>query len=219
MTDEPYTLPAWAPRLRKLQIARLYESCGRGVIDEDLVDDVGFSLLARAESILSATEASRGQVPCPKCKAVVERTSWKSELLKCQHCDWQCPWDEYKKTIKYKHLNAGGMRPFLEDYVRQFPKAKSHSDRLILIDTLIHRYHWENSTGGGRPGACCLIEGKMKDIMPFLDNLSYGDTVPREVEVTREVWRAKWQSNKFKGLIEEMVARDRRPQSGDRDNQ
>ena len=159
-TADKDKLPAWAPRLRKAQIARLYEASGRGLVDEELIDDVGFSLLARAESILAATAASRGRASCPGCKAVVEHDH---ELLKCRRCGWECSWQAYKKTIKYKHLNAGGMKPFLEEFVEKFPRARSHADRLILIDTLIHRYHWETSTGGGRPGACCLIEGKMSN--------------------------------------------------------
>ena len=65
-----------------------------------------------------------------------------------------------------------------------------------MIDTLIHRFHWESAAGsGGRPGACNLIEGKMKDIMPFLDRLTYGDSVPAGIRQTREQWRSKWAQN------------------------
>jgi hypothetical protein len=103
----------------------------------------------------------------------------------------------YKKTIKYKHLFAGGMKPFLEEFVREFPHARTHSDRFILIDTLIHRYHWEYAGKPSRPGACCLIEGKLKDIMPFLDTLSYGENVPEDVQATREQWRKVWRDSRW----------------------
>jgi hypothetical protein len=99
--------------------------------------------------------------------------------------------------MKYKHLFAGGMKPFLEEFVREFPHARTHSDRFILIDTLIHRYHWESVGKPSRPGACCLIEGKLKDIMPFLDALSYGDEVPDEVQATREAWRKEWRGSRW----------------------
>jgi len=205
-TTANYRLPVWAPRLRKAQIAQLYEASGRGFIDEELIDDVGFSLLARAESILAATEASRGRAQCPVCSIIFEHDH---EDLKCSHCGWECSWEAYKKTIKYKHLNAGGMKPFLEEFAEAFPQARSHTDRLVLIDTLIHKYHWETSTGGGRPGACCLIEGKMSNIMPFLDGLSYGEQTPVEVEATREEWRRKWDKNKWKDRVQKMKNRDR----------
>ena len=49
------------------------------------------------------------------------------------------------------------------------------------------RLRWESATAsGGRPGACSLIEGRMKDIMPFLDRLTYGDNIPPDVQRTRD---------------------------------
>jgi ribosomal protein L37AE/L43A len=191
-------LPIWSPRVSKSRIARLYASFARGIVDEELVDDVGFSLLVRCESVLAATEASQGRsAPCPSCGSAVQWVSWRGEDLECQSCGWRCTGQAYKKTIKYKHLFAGGMKPFLEEFVREFRRARTHSDRFILIDTLIHRYHWENVGRGGRPGACCLIEGKLKDIMPFLDALSYGENVPEDVQVTREKWRKEWLDSRW----------------------
>ena len=199
MTDETeLQLPVWSPRVRKPKIARLYASIGKGIMDEELIDEVGFSLLARCESVLTATDTSQGRgARCPSCDSLVEFTTWGDEELGCESCGWRCPKQAYKKTIKYKHLHAGGMKPFLEEYVREFPRARTHSDRFILIDTLIHRYHWEYVGKPSRPGACCLIEGKLKDIMPFLDALSYGENVPEDVQATREEWRKVWRDSRW----------------------
>ena len=199
MTDETeLQLPVWSPRVRKPKIARLYASIGKGIMDEELIDEVGFSLLARCESVLRATDTSQGRgARCPSCDSLVEFTTWGDEELECRNCGWRCPKQVYKKTIKYKHLHAGGMKPFLEEYVREFPRARTHSDRFIRIDTLIHRYHWEYVGKPSRPGACCLIEGKLKDIMPFLDALSYGENVPEDVQATREEWRKVWRDSRW----------------------
>ena len=211
MADEPeYKLPTWSPRLRKSQIARLYEATGRGLLDEELIDDVGYSLLARAESILAVNRAFAGRVSCPDCRTVVEREHSPDELLKCRSCGWECSWKAYHKTTKRKGLFAGGMQPFLEEFVQEFPKAKSHADRLVLVDTLIHRYHWQAASGFGRPGVSSLIEGKLSNIMPFLDNISYGDHIPKEIEATREEWRTRWGASPWKTRTEQMVARDKR---------
>jgi len=199
MTDETeFQLPVWSPRVRKTKIARLYASIGKGIMDEELIDEVGFSLLARCESVLTATDTSQGRgARCPSCDSLVEFTTWQDENLECESCGWRCPKQAYKKTIKYKHLHAGGMKPFLAEYVREFPRARTPSDRFILIDTLIHRYHWEFVGKPSRPGACCLIEGKLKDIMPFLDALSYGESVPEDVQATREEWRKVWRDSRW----------------------
>jgi len=199
MKNEPeLQLPVWSPRVSKSKIARLYASLGQGIVDEEIIDEVGFSLLARCESVLIATDTGQGRgARCPHCGFLVKFTTWRDEDLECRNCGWRCPKHAYKKTIKYKHLFAGGMKPFLEDFVREFPRARDPSERFILIDQLIHRYHWENVGGGGRPGACCLIEGKLKDIMPFLDGLNYGEEVPEGVQATREAWRREWRSSRW----------------------
>jgi hypothetical protein len=186
-------LPVWSPRVSKSKIARLYTSVGKGLVDEELIDEVGFSLLARCESVLRATVAGEGRgAHCPSCDSLVEFTTWEDEDLECGSCGWRCPKRAYMKTMKYKRLFAGGMKPFLREFVREFPRARTHSERFILIDTLIHRYHWQYAGKAGRPGAGCLIEGKLKNIMPFLDTLSYGENVPEEVQATREEWRRIW---------------------------
>ena len=193
-----YQLPVWAHRLRKTEIERLYKSCGSGILDEDLIDEVGFGLLARCTSMLQVAEAIRGRPVCPQCNATAEvRDMWQPRATAlCSNCGWKCPWKEYKKTYQRKGLFAGGMESFVRDFVSKFSAARSHRDKLVLIDTLIHRFHWESATqAGGRPGSCSLIEGKMKDIMPFLDRLSYGDNIPPEIEQTRQEWRRKWRGN------------------------
>ena len=194
--DSEYQLPVWARRLRKSQIARLYRSCGQGLLDEELIDDVGFSLYARCKSMLQVSEAIRGRPRCPSCGATARLDEGPTTFAKCAACGWTCPWTLYKKTYQRKGLFAGGMESIVRDFVRRFAATRSHRERLVLIDTLIHRFHWESGdSAGGRPGATSLIEGKMKDIMPFLDHLSYGDDIPPEVKHTRAEWRRKWWGN------------------------
>ena len=191
-----YQLPVWAPRLRKLHIQRLYQSCGQGLLDEELVDEVGFALYSRCISLLEVSEAIRGNPPCPRCGATAQIDSAPDPFARCTACGWLCSWDEYQKTYQRKGLFAGGMEPFVKDFVHKFPATRSYPQRMVLIDTLIHRFHWESEgIDDGRPGATSLIEGKMKDIMAFLDDLTYGDKVPPEIEQTREEWRRKWHEN------------------------
>lgn len=197
MTDNSsYQLPVWGPRLSKLQIERLYQSCGRGLLDEELIDDVGFSLYSRCTSMLEVSEAIRGNPPCPRCRAAAQLDDDPNPFARCDHCGWLCPWDLYQKTYQRKGLFAGGLEPFIKEFVQKFPATSSYRERVVLIDNLIHRFHWE-STGvtDGRPGATSLIEGKMKDIVAFLDRLTYGDDIPPEIARTRQEWREKWQAN------------------------
>jgi hypothetical protein len=191
-----YQLPIWAPRLRKLQLERLYQSSGQGLLDEELIDDVGFSLYSRCLSMIQVSQAIRGIPPCPSCGSLAQVDNEPVRFARCPNCGWMCPWALYQKTFQHKGLFAGGLEPFIQDFVSKFPATPSYRERMVLIDSLIHWFHWE-TTGvtDGRPGATSLIEGQMKDIMAFLDRLSYGDDVPPEIAHTREEWRRKWREN------------------------
>lgn len=212
MTSDAYKLPTWAPRISKAIIQRLYRSTETGVFDEHIIDEVGYALYARCESMLEVTEILRtGRPRCPECRAVLPRRNWQSgEELLCPECGWRCPAKAYDKTYARKNLGTGGLDKEIREFMRRFESAHSHGDKLVLIDTLIHRFHWASEQG--RPLATALIEGKMKDIMPFLDRLSYGESIPPEVEKTREEWRRKWEKNLWS------KGRGQRPNKSAQDN-
>lgn len=52
----------WSPRVPKWKLQRLYESEAQGMLDEDLLEDVGLTLLLRCEDILAIEEAKQGRV-------------------------------------------------------------------------------------------------------------------------------------------------------------
>ncbi len=194
-SNSEYHLPAWAPRLRKAEIERLYRSCENGLLDEDLVDEVGYGLYARCESMLEVTEILRtGRPKCPACKATLPSRNWEpDEMLVCPACEWKCPAQLYQKTHSRKNFSTGGHDEDLRAFMHKFRTSQSYGEKLVLIDTLIHYFHWASEQG--RPLATAFIEGNMKSTVAFLDRLSYGDSVPDAVHRTREEWRRKWAKN------------------------
>ena len=195
--EREYQLPKWAPRLKKPLIERLYTSSSDGRLDDILVDEVGYGLYARCESMLEVTEYRRtGRLKCPLCATTVYRRSWgPDEALSCPSCEWACPARVYNKTHSRKNLGTGGLDHQIRDYMRSFEKARSPEEKLILIDTLIHRFHWSSTQG--RPIATSFIEGSMKSTMAFLDAISYGERIPQEASRTREEWRRIWNENEW----------------------
>jgi hypothetical protein len=66
---------------------------------------------------------------------------------------------------------------------------------MLLVDRLIHRWHWETaeqppSFGLGRPTGVNLIEGNRRQAIELLDSLTYGAHVPPETAEARAAWRA-----------------------------
>ncbi len=59
---------------------------------------------------------------------------------------------------------------------------------MLAIDRLIHGFHWSQKYGSTRPVAVNLIEGKLADVITFLDDLTYGAQSTPGIESTRAAW-------------------------------
>lgn len=107
----------WAPRVKAAKIRRLYHSNRRGLCDEDVLLDVGWSLHARGESVVAAvTGLTLGEVPCPTCGETVQRPSvpaptarQRAELFggaqrlgwfHCEHCQSRLLWQDCRDALR-----------------------------------------------------------------------------------------------------------------------
>ena len=192
MDNELRAFPVWAARVPQEKVRRLYETDAKGIHDEELIDEVGYALLARCESFIAANEVMWGDLACPHCSAKVPHGQNKEEVLRCP-CGWELTWGEYVSTIRHRQLS--GAEPVLRlfrDYAERFPKARTPRDKMLLIDCLIHGFHIYYKTGETtRPVAVNLIDGRMNEVINFLDRLTYG---PDGTPGTRET-KAEWDRN------------------------
>ena len=189
-------LPRWAPRVTQREVRRLYETDARGIYDETLINDVGYGLLARCQSFIEAVEATRGKVRCPSCRSIIRHHGDKATPLHCG-CGWSLTWGAYFKTIQHKQLS--GAEPVLDQFrafVRSFPVAKTPQARMLLIDRLIHGFHWYLKTGKPtRPVAVNLIKGRLREVVAFLDTLTVGEKSTPGLADTYAAWDQKIEFN------------------------
>ncbi|MBN1979479.1 MAG: hypothetical protein JW918_18940, partial [Anaerolineae bacterium] len=179
---------------------RLYELDAQGIIDEELLDDVGFTLLLRCRDILTIHEAKRGRVKCPRCAeqrkhTIIERVSRegdvRDEVIVCPECGWQITWGEYALSFKRKQLNSGGALMAFERYIREFRAARRPQQKMLAIDRLIHEFHYSLRAQPDlpcRPVGVNLIQGKLMDVVQFLDELTYGQGTTEGLEENRAAW-------------------------------
>jgi DNA-directed RNA polymerase subunit RPC12/RpoP len=182
-------MPDWAPRISQEKIRKLYELDAKGIADDDLIDEVGFALLARCDSFVAAVNAVHGKAVCPSCGQVVEHSKGKEEELTCDNCGWKVLWKDYFKTIQHKQLSgAEHVLELFQDYVDQFSVAKQPKEKMVLIDQLIHGFHWYLALGNTRPVAVNLIKGRLTDVIAFLDDLSYGENSSPGLRENYDEW-------------------------------
>lgn len=186
----------WAQRVQKEKIRQLYEADARGVVDEDLIDEVGYAFLARCESIVEVTAAEHGRVRCPSCRTVIQRTGAprpEQEAVRCPECGWQVTWRQYLSTYQHKQLSGGGGLAVFSSFAERWPLARTPQDKMLLIDWIVHQCHVRDVDGkplasaGTRPVVQNLIEGTMTECVRFLDALSAGPARQDRRNVWREV--------------------------------
>jgi hypothetical protein len=187
--------PVWAPRVPRYKIAHLYHMDAMGIRDDELIDEVGYGLLCRIKSCLTVTEAVHGRVTCPCCENVIvrkygPRDRRNDELIKCS-CGWEMIWSEYHKTYHKKHLQSTGLKKIFKDFVEQFEGARNYQEKMILIDVLLHVFHWQLEGESGGPGAVNLIGGTRSEILAFLNELNYGEQSTEGLNETKKQWLAE----------------------------
>ena len=173
--------PEWSPRVPKEKLRQLYHNDARGIVDQELLDEVGITLYCRCESILSASDAAIGKVHCPRCETIIRRRSIKKqpsiekhEQVTCQRCGWKIEWVAYQKTYQHKNLWGMGFADAMHEFMARWQTQPNAREKMLLIDRLIHVWHWQFSKerGASRPAAPTFIEGSRQGVIKFLNELS-----------------------------------------------
>lgn len=180
----------WSKRVPLDKIKRLYEGDAAGLLDVELLDDVGHGLFARCCDIREYLCACGGDVACRNCgRAVKRRRDDRSEVLCCR-CGWQITWGDYLKKSEGHQLGASNVGALVEHFIARWPKARSSTDKLLMIDWLIHQFHVKR-VGMGNPFGVNVLAGGYQEVLDFLDALAYGHNAPHQDELRRvqTTWR------------------------------
>jgi predicted RNA-binding Zn-ribbon protein involved in translation (DUF1610 family) len=194
--------PKWASKVSTKKIRQLYEADAQGICDPELIDDVGWALWQRCDSILTVTAAHNGHVRCPVCGEMIERKlPWSDdEFIQCTKCGWTLLWADYHQTYRGKQLFGANAVSIFEVYYHAFPKAEGAKEKMLLIDQLIHAF-LINAVVIGRPAAANLIEGSLKDVIQFLDQLTSSDASAARIGDSRTAWKKTLQAADWSSIF------------------
>src|SRR5205807_4926511 len=127
---------------------QLYEANARGLLDDELLDDVGWRLWERLGDVLLVTN---GRVRCPSCRAEFQvrgSDNGPDDEVSCPGCDWAVTPRAWHKSWEHRDLN--GRCAEFERFVEVWPSARTVRDRMLLIDAAVHALHV--STRADAPG-------------------------------------------------------------------
>jgi len=170
----------WAPRVPMDWLRHLYEQDAAGIVDDELIDKVGYRLYARSLDCILVSDAAIGRsYECPMCGAAAEVGAQRS--LCCNRCGWSSDWESFHRS--WRHMELGADTTFLHKFAGDWRRARSAKEKMAAINDVIHRWHHETKLaergGVGRPLGVNLIEGSRKQVLAFLDDLTAGPAKDR----------------------------------------
>ena len=201
----------WVQRVEPSLIVRLYESDAKGFQDEDLVDEVGCAIFARAEDVITATLCvCYCKAKCPVCGEIISFDCSGGTfvvILECI-CGYTTTLTEYRKSFQGQKLTAYRALYAIEKFIQQYIKAKDYSSKMLAIDLLIHTFHNElqnkgchielQNRGYGRPIATNILYARTeRQLINFLNKLAYSDNNTPGILSNRE----QFFSNIYKSCI------------------
>ncbi len=207
----------WSPRLSRQKLRQLYLLDAQGILDEELVDEAGWCLVARCQDILTVHRAKREKrVRCPACdgngeETYIPRQGGFEELVQCPKCGWQIRWVDYLGAVKRRQLNAGGAVKAFETYVEVYQSSRTLQEKMLAIDRLIHEFHYsfhELPDLPTRPAGVNLIQGNLKSVIALLDELTFGKNNVEERVAIRQGWEQELE--KFEQIDWKAVTIERR---------
>lgn len=178
----------WAPMLPTAKLIRLYEANAAGLLDDELLDDVGWRLWDRLSDVVRVT---RGRVHCPDCRAefqVRERNREPDQPVPCPTCGWSITSRAWHRSWEHRDLN--GPCPEFEPFVDAWPNARTIRDRMLLIDGVVHALHVASRDDlPGNFAARNFLEGSRPKVVALLEELAHGPG-SHVVEGARQRWSA-----------------------------
>lgn len=169
----------WAKKVSRRDIQRLYESDARGMLDEELLDEVHYAIYVRVRDMFEVREAQQhGRVKCRNCGEPVPQPYWfggrnKNNVLKCKACGWETTCGEFYESYTGKSMLPGSMVDMFELYLERFPKAKTPSEKMLLIDWLIHQFHVMQNVAR-MPVGENIIQGTIDQVRELIESLASG---------------------------------------------
>ena len=182
----------WAGKVSRRDIQRLYDSDTRGLLDEDLLNQVLVAIFVRVNDMFEVQEAQkRGRVRCRSCKTYLSQPFVmggpnKNNPLVCTQCGWETTCGEFYASYTGKDMLPGSRTELFHEFLERFPAAQSPQEKMLLIDWLIHAFHVQSGVSS-RLVAMNVIQGSRDQLIELLTKLAADENGV----ASKEAWLAE----------------------------
>lgn len=163
----------WIPALSPAKLRKLYRSFANGALDQELLDDVGILFYLRCcQGIEEYDLISSDKLKCHHCGAIL----FKQEGLVLCTCGYQYTFEAYINSIKSHRMPGGNGFHIFKEYIEKWPRARTESEKMNLIDWMVHQCHISMSSGLPlRSVLKNLIDAPQKTAEKLVMELAYGN--------------------------------------------
>jgi hypothetical protein len=163
----------WAKPVSIDEIRVLYESSASGILNTELLDEVGYGFWARCMQAKEERPVIKShKVKCHNCCNIL---CSETDLFICG-CGREYTYSAYKKSFADNKMPNGNAVPIFDEFIKQWMAAESSEKKLELIDGVIHQIHISLANNmTGRLTATQLIGGTKAQIKDLILGLAYGD--------------------------------------------
>jgi len=162
----------WTPKVSRRRLLQLYNGEAQGRLDEELLDDIGFTFYSRCKQAEDTREhMDRGLLICHNCGAVLSPGSYTGAVT-CA-CGYSYTYREYRRSCNAANMPGGRATPVFRDFAERWPLCRGGKAKMLLIDWLVHECHVTVMSGArGRTVCANLIEGTLPQLREMLETLA-----------------------------------------------
>jgi hypothetical protein len=161
----------WSPKISEEKIRKLYESDARMIYDDELVDEVGYTLYARClqgrdERLL----ANERKLKCHGCGEI--NNAPQNDRIVCP-CGHAYMFYEYMRSFNKNGMPSRSATPFFNEFIKKWEMVKTYADKMLAIDYVINECHMNMLAGNGQRGFAGgnLIDSK--NVQELILSLAY----------------------------------------------
>ncbi len=168
---------SWIPALSPAELRRLYRSSANGMLDHGLLDQVGILFYLRCKQGIEGFKLIRsGKLKCHHCGSLL----LKEEGLMVCRCGYQYAYKGYIDSFNAHRMPGGNALHIFSEFAEKWPGAQTDSQKMNLIDWMIHQCHINMSSGlRMRSILKNLIDAPQRTAEKLILELAYGDPAPQ----------------------------------------
>lgn len=170
MIPEKYNVFHWPSKLDVHKLKRLYMLDAKGIWDEVLADEIGLTLYLRCR--YGKEDMERMEKSIIRCHNCGRELGGEDDFRQCG-CGYQYSYKEYRRSFRRNNMPTGSAARIFEEFMRKWERAEDYSEKMILIDTLLHQFHLSFVSGTvNRPAAMNFLDGTRQQVERIINELA-----------------------------------------------